>query len=164
MKELLLLRHAKSSWKDTSLGDHDRPLNKRGRAASTRMGQLLADEGIIPDHVLCSTAKRTRQTAKRALKAAGYGGEVTFREELYHASAAEIMQEVARVSDDVERLLVIAHNPGMEVLTGRLTEVYHRFPTGALMHVRYEDLDTWRSAPGRQATLLGVWLPRMLME
>lgn len=165
MKELLILRHAKSSWKDPSLDDHDRPLNKRGKKAAKRMGQLLADEGIVPDRILSSTAVRARRTAERAAKAAGYGGAIELHRDLYHASPAGIMAEVARTDDDVGRLLVVGHNPGMEVLTGMLTGVYHRFPTGALMHVRFEPpIVRWSQTPGHQATLLGVWLPRMLME
>ena len=67
MKELLILRHAKSSWKDPSLDDHDRPLNKRGKKASKRMGQLLADEGIVPDLILSSTARRARRSVRQVL-------------------------------------------------------------------------------------------------
>ena len=164
MKELLIMRHAKSSWDDGSLDDHDRPLNKRGKKAAKRMGRLLDEEGIVPDLILSSTAKRARVTAERVAKAAGYGGPIVLRRDLYHASPSTIMAEVARVDDDVERLLVVGHNPGMEVLTGMLTGVYHRFPTAALMHVRFEPpVLHWAQTPGRQATLLDVWVPRMLM-
>lgn len=164
MKELLILRHAKSSWDDPSLSDHDRPLNKRGRKASKRMGQLLADEDIVPDLILSSTAERAWKTARRAAKSAGYEGEIEAREALYHASAATILGEVAQVDDAHARVMVVGHNPGMEALTGMLSGVFHRFPTAALLHVGFEDMASWSQVRGRQATLLGFWLPRILME
>ena len=164
MKELLILRHAKSSWDDPALRDHDRPLNKRGRKASKRMGKLLADEDIVPDLIISSTAVRARTTAERAAKASGYDEDIELREALYHASPAAILDEVATVDDGIERLMVVGHNPGMEALTGMLSGVYHRFPTAALMHVRFEDIEAWSQVRGRQATLLGFWLPRILME
>lgn len=164
MRELLILRHAKSSWKDASLADHDRPLNKRGRKAAKRMGQLLREEDILPDHILSSTALRARDTARRAAKAAGFDGEIELRASLYHAAPATIMAEVATTDDEVERLMIVGHNPGFEVLTGVLTGVYHRYPTAALMRVAFEDVTRWADVEGRPGTKLGLWLPRMLME
>jgi phosphohistidine phosphatase len=71
MRTLLLMRHAKSSWKDESLADDERPLNKRGQQAAARMGRFLAENDLVPDTVICSTAKRARQTARRVKEAAG---------------------------------------------------------------------------------------------
>lgn len=161
-RELLILRHAKSSWKDTTLADHERPLNKRGRKAAKRMGQLLREEEILPDLIITSTAVRARDTARRVAEAAGYDGETIATADLYHASPADVMEEVSRVADTYDRVMVVGHNPGLEVLTGLLTGVYHRFPTAALLHVRF-DRERWAETPGRQATLLGFWLPRLLM-
>lgn len=162
-RELLILRHGKSSWDDASLADHDRPLKKRGRQAAKRMGTLLREKDIVPDLILSSTAVRARDTARRAAEAAGYDGETQLIEALYHASPSTIMAEVSRVDDAYDRVLVVGHNPGLEVLTGVLTGVYHRFPTAALMHVRFDGIEQWARTPGRQATLLGFWLPRLLM-
>ena len=72
MKILTLVRHAKSSWKDTSLRDRDRPLNKRGQKAAPRMGRLLREEGLAPDRILSSTAVRARTTAWAAAEACGF--------------------------------------------------------------------------------------------
>ena len=71
MKTLLILRHAKSSWRDTSLDDHDRPLNERGRRDAPRRGQLLLEESLLPDLILCSTAARARRTAEIVVEASG---------------------------------------------------------------------------------------------
>ena len=161
MRELLILRHAKSSWKDESLSDHDRPLNGRGRRAAPRMGQLIHDEQILPQHVLCSTAKRARSTAKKAMEAAGYDGEIEQVADLYHASAAGILRVIATAPDEFERIMVVGHNPGMESLVSRLTGHHQAFPTAALAHVKL-DVDHWRDAPDAHGALLGLWLPREL--
>ncbi len=163
MKELLILRHAKSSWKDASLSDHERPLKKRGRKAAPRMGRLLAAEGLVPDAVLSSTAVRARGTARRAAEAAGFEGEIELREALYHASPDGILREVAGVPDAAERLLVVGHNPGMESLVARLAGMHYRFPTAALAHFRL-DADRWADVPSARAHLAGFWLPRELED
>ena len=85
MKTLLILRHAKSSWRDESLVDHDRPLNERGKRDAPRMGRLMRAQDLEPDAVICSTAKRARKTADKAIKASGYETCVELRDELYHA-------------------------------------------------------------------------------
>ena len=85
MKTLLLLRHAKSSWKESSLTDHDRPLNDRGQRDAARMGQLLTDEDLLPDLILLSTATRARTTAELVAASSGFDGEIRLDGELYHA-------------------------------------------------------------------------------
>ena len=92
MKTLLLLRHAKSSWKDESLTDHDRPLNKRGKKTAPLMGHLLREKNLVPDLVVSSTAVRARSTAEAAAEACGYPGEITLTDELYLATAGEILR------------------------------------------------------------------------
>ena len=72
MKSILILRHAKSSWKHPDVNDHDRPLNKRGKRDAPYMGELLRDKHLVPDFIISSTAKRARSTAKAVAKAAGY--------------------------------------------------------------------------------------------
>ncbi|MCJ7765816.1 MAG: histidine phosphatase family protein, partial [Thiovulaceae bacterium] len=85
MKTLLILRHAKSSWKEEHLSDHDRPLNKRGRHDAPKMGQLIRKKGLAPQLIICSSAKRARETVERLTEACGYKYELRFSEELYAA-------------------------------------------------------------------------------
>ena len=83
MKTLLLLRHAKSSWKHPELADHDRPLNKRGKRDAPSIGQLVSDKGLVPDLIMSSTAKRARKTARAVAKASGYKGKIELTPTFY---------------------------------------------------------------------------------
>jgi phosphohistidine phosphatase len=85
MKSVLILRHAKSSWKHPDVSDHERPLNKRGKRDAPRMGELLQDKHLVPDFIVSSTAKRAHSTAKAVAKAAGYKGDITLNQSLYAA-------------------------------------------------------------------------------
>src|SRR5688500_20225930 len=91
MKTLLVLRHAKSSWNDSALGDHERPLNERGRRDGPRMGQLIREYGLIPDVVISSDAVRAQLTAQAVAEAARYEGEILLDPRLYLASPADIL-------------------------------------------------------------------------
>ncbi|MCA9071607.1 MAG: histidine phosphatase family protein, partial [Planctomycetaceae bacterium] len=94
MKTLFLMRHAKSSWKDESLPDHDRPLNKRGKRDAPRMGQLLLEQGVHPDRWLSSTALRARRTAELLAETLQFAGEIEFRSELYHAEPEQFLSVI----------------------------------------------------------------------
>ena len=118
MKELLVLRHAKSTHADPRLADHDRPLNERGRRAAPRVGRLLSREGLVPERVFCSTATRTMETAALVCAATGREIDASFHEELYLAPPDRILDLVIRSANDFGRIMVVGHNPGVEdVLT-----------------------------------------------
>lgn len=163
MRSLCLLRHAKSSWKHPELADHDRPLNGRGKRDAPRMGALLAALGPLPDLVLCSSARRARDTAFRALPAAEYTGEVRVSSELYMADAEQIAACVRRLELDPKRLLVIGHNPGLEELIEALLGRTFTLVTGGLVALELE-LDHWRalSLGRKRARLVGSWQPKTL--
>ena len=98
MKTLLILRHAKSSWKDASLADHDRPLNKRGKRDAPRMGRLLQEQDLVPDRIISSTAKRARNTAKAVAKACNCKDKVELTSEFYHAGPGAYLAVLQNVS------------------------------------------------------------------
>ena len=141
-KNLILLRHAKSSWNHTELDDRDRPLNGRGRRAASAMGRWMENEAIVPDYVLCSSAKRTRETA--SLFFADWNGPppIVFRDDLYHASPAQIESIVNSIDDSIEDLMIIGHNPGLEEFLNRHTGNAIEVPTAALAQINFE-LDSW---------------------
>lgn len=144
------------------MDDHDRTLNKRGKAAAQRMGALLIEEGFVPDRIVSSTAKRACSTAERVAQASGFDGELELRRELYLAAPQTYLDVASRTSDDVDALMLVGHNPGMEVLVLRLTGHTERFPTAALAQIEV-DLDSWADVSTASARLLNLWRPRDLM-
>jgi phosphohistidine phosphatase len=158
-KRLLLLRHAKSSWDDPGLADHDRPLAPRGRKAAALMASYLSEERIRPALVLCSTAVRARET----LEGVGLSDDVVFERELYGASAGELLERLGRVPDSVESAMLIGHNPGMHdlaLMLGGTGDVERKFPTGALATFAFDG--GWSGlGPGR-AELVDFVRPKQL--
>jgi phosphohistidine phosphatase len=162
MKTLLVMRHAKSSWREANIADHDRPLNKRGKRDAPRMGQLMRDEGLIPDLILTSSAKRALSTAKLAAEAVGYEGEVMVSRDLYAAGADEIIELLCELPEVCNTVLIVGHNPGFEELVDTLTDEAPGMPTAALACIEL-DIDDWE-AMGKEANgrLVHLWLPRNL--
>ena len=122
MKTLYLIRHAKSSWKFPELDDFDRPLNKRGKRDAPMMGQRLYQQGILPDLIISSPAKRAKRTARAVAEAIGYfQSAIQYDEVVYDASAEDMVTSLRSVSDRVATLMLVAHNPGLTELANRLT-------------------------------------------
>jgi phosphohistidine phosphatase len=133
MRQLLLLRHAKSSWDDPAQSDHARPLNARGRSAAAGVRQAMRDLGLVPDVVLVSSARRTLQT----LEALAPWDETPIIEPmngLYLASAAQIVQTLQGMSDTVRSVMVIGHNPGLHDLALTLVGAHAMATAGPLVH------------------------------
>lgn len=148
MKDVWLLRHAKSSWDDPALADHDRPLAPRGLKASRRIGRWATANGVRPDLVLCSSATRAEATINLVREQIDVP-EPVIEKRLYHASAVELLRRLAKVDDEFDSVLVVAHNPGLHDLLALLVPPGPaEFPTGALAGISL-DLSRWKSiAPG----------------
>jgi phosphohistidine phosphatase len=141
MKQLYLLRHAKSSWDDPDIDDFDRTLNKRGRRAAKAMAGYFREAGLAPSVVLCSPAKRTRETLKYLQPSLG-GAPVLFDRRIYEASYQTLLQCLADLPADAESVLLIGHNPGLERLALYLmsdrghgvgaARLQDKYPTGSL--------------------------------
>ena len=141
---LILMRHAKSDWSDSSHSDHERPLNKRGRRDSAKMAEWLKEESDVPDAILCSTASRTRATVEIMVDIWGVEPRIVNLENLYLASQDEIMREIRSEGMDARKLMVMAHNPGISHAASTLADDSLELPTAA---VAVFDLDTefWAS-------------------
>lgn len=147
MKELLLLRHAKSSWDDPRLGDFDRPLAPRGRSDAPRIGGALEARGWHPLMALVSPATRTRETWQLLAAELKHPPNPTFRDGLYEASADLLLGEVQRAPEIVTTLLVLGHNPGLEDFAQRLAsessddtalrQLHKKFPTAGLARLEF---------------------------
>ncbi|WEX07860.1 histidine phosphatase family protein [Chelativorans sp. AA-79] len=169
MRELLLLRHAKSSWEDPALEDFDRPLAERGERAAPRMGREIAARGWVPDRALVSSALRTRQTWRLVGAELGEAAPVAdYDYSLYMASADVILKAIRTVPENVQRLLVLGHNPGLEefarMLAGpgskrpALRRIEEKFPTAAL--ARFEFEGPWPALGSGGARLTHFLRPR----
>ncbi len=162
MKTLLILRHAKSSWKDEHVEDHDRPLNKRGKRDVPRIGELLQQAKLVPELIISSTAKRARKTASRLAKKCGYQGIIELDGTLYLAPPEAYLAAIRKIDDPVGCALVVGHNPGLEQLLAMLTGHDTHLPTAALAHVQL-DVAAWRDVNSQmRGSLVELWQPREL--
>ena len=162
MKVLFLIRHAKSNWKDASLADHDRPLNSRGRRDAPRMGWLLEDEGLMPDVIISSTSKRTRETVDLLLGELPFSGEVILRRGIYHGGLEEFSEVLQELDDKVISAMIVGHNPGIEMAVEDLTGNYFRMPTAALAVIRLPILSWQDMTIEAEGELLNYWIPKDL--
>ncbi|MFC3322437.1 SixA phosphatase family protein [Mesorhizobium cantuariense] len=148
MKQLFLLRHAKSSWDDPGLDDFDRPLSERGLKAARLMGRELVARDWLPDLVLVSSALRTRDTWRLVAAELPTHPRVALTEALYDASAADILSQIRQADASSGSLLVVGHNPGLEDLAKQLAgpsseakahkRLEEKFPTAALARFVFE--------------------------
>ena len=162
MKTLLVMRHAKSSWNFSELSDYDRPLNARGKRDAPRIGKYLRQEGLMPDRILTSSAKRARKTASKVAKASGYTGKVKKLDSLYDTVPGVYFKTLQELPDKYQRVMIVGHNPTMEQLVNHLTRHIKQMPTAAIAHIelpieRWEALDLYT-----KGTLVNLWTPETL--
>jgi phosphohistidine phosphatase len=162
MRTLLVLRHAKSSWKSAGLQDHERPLNKRGKQAARRMGEFMKAKALLPDLVLASSAVRVRETLDLWKAAAGYEGAIEVKTELYLAEPETTLACLNELGSEARVVMCVGHNPGLEQLVSTLTGKAEQLPTAALAEIRVP-VDTW-SQLGLTTTceLVNVWRVKRL--
>jgi phosphohistidine phosphatase len=168
VRRVYLLRHAKSSWKDRSLADRDRPLAGRGRRAAKVMAAHLQKEEVQPNLVLCSPARRARETLERIEGAFGGRVEVSFEDALYGAGEAALLARLESLPQEVGSVMLIGHNPGLEELAlalaskgAGLARMREKYPTAALATI---DLpaDRWSAIERGSGELVGYVRPRDL--
>ncbi len=169
MRRLLLARHAKSSWGDPSLADHDRPLNGRGRRAAPLVATALAERGFVPDAVRSSSSCRTRETWERMAPHLGGHPHVEFLSELYLASPRAVLRIIASTPPTAHTLMVLGHNPSTHALAAYLARsgnsaqrdrIIRSFPTGAVAVIELEGDDWGKAEAGGE--LLDYIRPKML--
>lgn len=139
MKNLLLIRHAKSRWDDAGLSDRERRLNKRGKRDAPAMGLLLKEKGLLPDLILSSPAKRAAKTAKLIAEAIGYPKkQIDIRDDIYEQSLDALLGLIAGLDDGQERVFLIGHNPEITALANRLTGAdIENVPTCGVVSVEF---------------------------
>ena len=135
MKTLLLLRHAKSSWKDTTLEDHERPLNERGKKDAPVMGEYLKNKNLAPDLIISSTAKRAKDTSKLVAKYCRYNKDIQSSKSLYGTSIKDYLNTIGGIAKEYDRVLLIGHNPVLEEVLETVTGEQIRMKTCSLVHI-----------------------------
>ena len=160
MKTLLLMRHAKSSWKDVSRPDHQRSLNKRGKQDAPKMGKFLRGQDIDLDAVLCSTATRAVSTAEHFLDAYGFDGEILYIDDLYASNTETYIATLNRLDNAIDIVMIIGHNPEMDYFLEMSCDAYEHLSTACVALIRFP-VDSWQElsevTPGE---LLHLWRPR----
>ena len=167
LRHIVVIRHAKSSWDDPSLADHDRPLSKRGRNALSRLRDHIEGLELRPDLVMCSSSRRTRETLAGIRAAFGQGARVESDSSLYGAGAERLVTELRRLDDQVTNVVLIGHNPGVADLVDLLAAAsapggaaIDKFPTAAVAVLSVAG--PWSALQPACAMLESFWAPRQL--
>jgi phosphohistidine phosphatase len=164
MKTLLLMRHAKSSWKDVELADHDRPLKKRGQKDALSIAKVLKKKDLVPGLIMTSSALRSTETANAMLEKLEYKGEISVQDTLYMAEPKTYIEKIQSVPNEVDRLLVVGHNPGLESLVQILGDKIDSMPTGGLA-VIVLPIDSWGELNlETEGKLSRLWRPEELKK
>ncbi|MHB9863238.1 SixA phosphatase family protein [Streptomyces sp. YIM S03343] len=167
LRRLVVLRHAKSAW-PVGVPDHRRPLAPRGRRDAPAAGRVLAEGDCLPDLVLCSTAERARETWQLVSAQWGTPPPVRHDPRLYAAGVQELLAVVRETPPEVETLLLVGHNPGLEELIlelagdgldDALDQVHTKFPTSAIAVLAWHGTG-WRALAPGTALLTDVAVPR----
>ena len=161
MKKLYIVRHAKSSWSNTSLSDFDRPLNKRGFDDAPKMGQVLKKLNILPDLILSSPAMRALTTAEIISRKMGYSKEnIQKDKDLYHAGPLDIIEIINSINNDYKSIMVIAHNPGLTHLVNTLSNFnLPNLPTCAFVEIEFH-LNDWQAVSKRTGKVVKYEYPK----
>lgn len=162
MKTLLLMRHAKSSWDNDRLADFERPLNERGRHDAPRMGKLLRSHDLVPDLIISSSAKRAASTAEIVAETVSYDGDIRLADDLYLAEPGQYVLLARQAPAEVDTLMFVGHNPGIEELVEWLTGEAERMPTAAVACVRLSIADWSQLQAAGKHEKVEVWRPREL--
>ena len=167
MKKLLLLRHAKSSWDDPALDDHERPLTSRGRKSAALIARYIKDGGLEPAIVLCTSAARAQQTLDE-IRPSLPDAVIKVEPRLYGADGSQLAARIRRLSQSSPSVLIIGHNPAMQelVLTlapkgQRSDAVRKKFPTAALA-VLEVPIDEWKALQPGEASFVDLVTPKLL--
>lgn len=160
MKRLILVRHAKSSWKHKNVQDIDRPLNKRGERDAPEMGKRLAGRSVVVDLILTSPAVRAQRTAELIALELQCVEAVQPAEELYNASAWEILDVIRHVEDSKENVMIFGHNPGMTDLANDLSAMaIEKLPTCGIVELNY-DIFSWKEIATKKPEAFGLDYPK----
>lgn len=154
MKTLLLIRHSKSDWSDTSITDKERPLNKRGKRDAPFMARLIKEKGIIPDAMMTSPAERAIQTAKYFSEEFNFDSrKIMIRDEVYSQGASAIRKILSQLNDSYNCVFLFGHNPDITLLANQLSDTFiENIPTTGVVCVDFQ-FESWQKLLTQQGKL-----------
>ncbi len=161
MKNVILVRHAKSSWENMYLADHDRPLNPRGKRDAPEMGSRLKKKNINPSLMLSSTAKRARTTAKKIAKKIGYSkDEISLTKALFHADDHSIFRLIKTIDDSHKTVMLFGHNPGITECANLMAgSSIDNIPTCGIAFISF-DCNSWKDIEPGEGTIVFYDYPK----
>ena len=159
MKKLYIIRHAKSSWKDFSLDDFDRPLNKRGKLNAPFMGKRLRQDDVLPDIILSSPAKRAKKTAMAISKQIGFSKKIIYDENIYEASVYTLDKIIKAVDDKENILFLFGHNPSLNMLVENYVNFEQNIPTCGIIFIEF-NCNRWEDIDSSNARLISFDYPK----
>lgn len=164
MKTLLLMRHAKSSWKDENLTDHERPLKKRGRKDAKAIAKEIKKNNIIPDLILSSSAARAMETVAILMDAMDFENRVIYLDELYMCEPHDFIEVLKTLNNEDNTVMIVGHNPGLEAYLQIIDGKIEALPTAGLGHLVLA-IDDWaKISLDSMGELVGFWTPKKLAE
>ena len=164
MKNLYLIRHAKSDWSDKSKSDFERGLNKRGQRAIFTIADALKTKKVMPDLILSSSAKRAKLTAKGLAKELGYTGEIKYHNTLYMAEAEEVLTLIQDIDDKYNTIFLVGHNPESTELSNRMTNAYiNNIPTLGIVAIQLS-IESWKNLKPAEGKLTFFIYPKMFKK
>lgn len=159
MKKLFIIRHAKSSWKDLSLDDFDRPLNKRGKLNAPLMGGRLKDKNILPDIIISSPALRAKTTAITIAKEVNYSKDILYKEDMYESDDYTIHNILRSVDNENNIIFLFGHNPGLNMLAENYVNFNENIPTCGIVEIEF-DCNVWSEISSENAKLISFDYPK----
>ena len=161
MKTLYIVRHAKSSWDERGISDHDRKLNSRGKRDAPKMGELLNGKGYHPDIMYSSSAKRALTTAKIIAEKIAYPVDnIVVTKSIYDATTSDLVNLINKIDDKYESVMLFGHNPGFTVLTNLLTDKYiDNMPTCAVAVIGL-NIESWKEVESDCGNLIAFEYPK----
>ena len=160
MKELILIRHAKSSWSNPLLEDFERPLNKRGAKNAPFMAKILKQKELNPDLIISSPSKRTKDTLDFFIKEFDYKREIIFEESIYEAPYINILKVIKNIDDKHKTIFLFGHNPGFNDLTDFLLGRFEdNIPTCGVLKINF-DTNYWKNISKDNSKLIFFNFPK----
>lgn len=159
MKKLCIIRHAKSSWKDFTLDDFDRPLNKRGMLNAPFMGNKLKDKNLVPDIIISSPALRAKTTAEIIAKKVNYNKKIVFKKDIYEVGMSALHKILAKIDDDNTIVFLFGHNPELNMLAKKYVDFDENIVTSGVVEIEF-DCDSWNQISAKNGKLISFDYPK----